>query len=82
MNDRLTDRKLGKDVAMQGSVLGSMKCKTTLDIMNQFMVNQEELKYQYKRNTNIEIGVLGMIDIKVWHKSNTEEVVLGKALTI
>ena len=33
-NDRLTKRKLVKDVKMQGSVLGSFKCTTTLDILN------------------------------------------------
>ena len=37
MNGRLTERKLVKDVEMQGSVWGSIKCTTTLDRMNQYM---------------------------------------------
>ena len=62
VNGRLTERKLVKDVEMQGSVWGSIKCTTTLDKINQFMLDNDELKYRYKGDTNIDIGVLGMVD--------------------
>ena len=62
VNDLLTERKLVKDVEMQGSVWGSINCKTTVDKTNQCMLKHDELKYQYKADNNIDIGVLGMVD--------------------
>ena len=30
--------------------------------MNQYMLKHDELKYQYKGDNNIDIGVFGMVD--------------------
>ena len=47
---------------MQGSVWGSLKCTTSMDILNKTVLEQEEVTYKYKGDPNIEIGVLGMVD--------------------
>ena len=47
---------------MQGSVWGSMKCTTTMDKLNKTMLKEDKLKYHYKNDRNIPIGVLGMVD--------------------
>ena len=62
VNNKLTKRVLLKDVVMQGSVWGSIKCTTTMDKLNKAMRKEAPLQYLYKNDPNIPIGVLGMID--------------------
>ena len=62
VNDRLSTRFHVKNVIMQGSVLGGLKCKSQMDIMNKIMKQKESLLYKYKGDPEITIGVLGMID--------------------
>jgi hypothetical protein len=62
MNGRLNERTIVKHVEMQGSVWGSLKCTTTMDKLNNIMLGHEDLKYRYRGDKNIEIGVLGMVD--------------------
>jgi hypothetical protein len=62
INGKLTKRVPVKDVVMQGSVWGSMKCTTTMDKLNKTMLKEDNLRYHYKNDHNIPIGVLGMVD--------------------
>ena len=62
VNIQLTKRVIVKDVEIQGSVWGSLKCTTTMDQLNKTILQQEHLTYKYKGDENIKIGVLGMID--------------------
>ena len=62
VNNKLTKRVLVKDVVMQGSVWGSIKCTTTMDKLNKAMRKEVPLQYLYQNDPNIPIGVLGMID--------------------
>ena len=47
---------------MQGSVWGSIKCTTTMDKLNKVMLKEDHLKYFYRNDQDIPIGVLGMVD--------------------
>ena len=51
-----------KNVEMQGSVWGSLKCTTSMDILHKTMLQQDHLTYNYRSDPNIQIGVLGMVD--------------------
>ena len=62
VNNKLTERIHVKDVIMQGSVWGSIKCTTMMDKLNKSMMVEDTLKYHYKNDQNIPIGVLGMVD--------------------
>ena len=62
INNKLTKRIPVKDVIMQGSVWGSIKCTTMMDRLNKAMMKEDTLKYYYKNDKNIPIGVLGMVD--------------------
>ena len=50
------------DVELQGSVWGSLKCTTLMDILNKIILPQSHMTYNYKGDQNIELGVLGMVD--------------------
>ena len=62
INGKLSQRICVKDVVLQGSVWGSLKCTTTMDKLNKIALSDTTLQYRYKGDTNIPIGVLGMID--------------------
>ena len=62
VNGQLTKRVNVKNVEIQGSVWGSMKCTNTMDQLNKIILKQDHLTYHYKGDENIKIGVLGMID--------------------
>ena len=62
VNGNLTKRINVKEVVMQGSVWGGLKCSTIMDKLNKVLLQEEHLKYFYMQDTNIPIGVLGMID--------------------
>ena len=51
-----------KNVEMQGSVWGSLKCTVSMDKLNKTILKQDHLTYQYQSDRNIRIGVLGMVD--------------------
>ena len=62
INNKLSTRVSVKDVVMQGSVWGSIKCTSTMDTMNKTAMSDDTLQYFYRNDPNIPIGVLGMID--------------------
>ena len=62
VNNNLSKRISVKNVIMQGSVWGSLKCTTLMDTLNKHMKTNPALLYKYKGDPNIEIGVLGMVD--------------------
>ena len=62
INNKLSARISVKDVVMQGSVWGSIKCTTTMDTMNQMAMSDKTLQYNYKGDPSIPIGILGMVD--------------------
>jgi hypothetical protein len=62
VNNQLTTRINVKDVVMQGSVWGSLKCTTNMDKLNKITMSDTQLQYKYKGDSNIPIGVLGMVD--------------------
>ena len=47
---------------MQGSVWGSLKCTTNMDKLTKITLSDTQLQYKYKGDSNIPIGVLGMVD--------------------
>ena len=51
-----------KHVVMQGSVWGGLKCTTQMEQINKIMDTKESIKYKYKGDPTIGIGVLRMID--------------------
>ena len=59
VNNNLTRRFSVKDVIIQGSVWGSLECTTSMDTLNKTILKQEHLKYYYKNDKLIPIGVLG-----------------------
>ena len=65
INNQLTKRICVKDVELQGSVWGSLKCTTLLDTLNKNILPQSNLTYQYKGDPKVEIGVPGMVDDKI-----------------
>ena len=60
--NRLSSRKYVHYVVIQGSVWGTLKCTTTLDDMNKIAMADKSLQYNYKGDSSIPIGVLGMVD--------------------
>jgi hypothetical protein len=62
VNNHLTERINVKSVEMQGSVWGSLKCTSSMDTLNQIILPQDHLTYQYKGDQSVGIGVLGMVD--------------------
>ena len=62
MNGNLTKRIYVKVVVMQGNLWAGLKCSTTMDKLNKVMLQEDHLKYFYMQDTNITIGVLGMVD--------------------
>ena len=62
INNKLSTRISVKDMVMQGSVWGSLKCTSTMDKLNQIAMSDKTLQYLYKGDQNIPIGVLGMVD--------------------
>ena len=62
INNQLSTRISVKDVVMQGSVWGSLKCTTSMDTMNKTAISDKTLQYLYRGDPNIPVGVLGMID--------------------
>ena len=62
VNNQLTHQFPVKNVELQGSIWGSLKCTTSMDTLNKILLPQEHLAYKYKRDLNIQIGVLGMVD--------------------
>ena len=62
VNGNLTDRISVKNVELQGSVWGSLKCTASMDQLNKIILPQDELTYKYKGDPDISIGVLGMVD--------------------
>ena len=47
---------------MQGTVWASLKCTTVMDRLNKITMKNPNLQYYYKRDKNIGIGFLGMIN--------------------
>jgi very-short-patch-repair endonuclease len=47
---------------MKGSVWGSLKCTTTLETGNKLTLEDKTLRYRYKGDKKILIGLLGMLD--------------------
>ena len=62
MNNKLSERFIVKNVIMQGTVWSSLKCTSTMDKLNKFMLQKPQLKYLYQEDPNIAVGVLGMVD--------------------
>jgi Pyruvate/2-oxoacid:ferredoxin oxidoreductase gamma subunit len=62
INGKTSRRVNVRNVIMQGSVWGSLKCTTQMDKLNKICKEKNSLQYHYKRDTNITIGVLGMVD--------------------
>ena len=62
VNNKLTKRINIKDIIIQGSVWGSLKCTATMDKLNKMLLQQEQTVYKYKNDPKIKIGVLGMVD--------------------
>ena len=62
VDGRLSCRTSVNNVEMQGSVWGSLKCTTSMDKLNQSILKQDHLRYKYRSDPNIQIGVLGMVD--------------------
>ena len=62
INGKISQRICVKDVVLQGSVWGSLKCTTKMDQPNKISMYDTTLQYRYKGDTNVPIGILGMID--------------------
>ena len=62
VNNKLSARVSVKDVIMQGTVWGSLKCTSSMDTMNKIALSEEDLQYKYKGDPNIPVGILGMVD--------------------
>ena len=60
VNNQLTMRVSVRDIVMQGSVWGSLKCTTSMDRLNKVALSDKSL--QYKWDPNFPIGVLGFVD--------------------
>ena len=50
------------DLELQGSVWGSIKCTVSMDKINKTMLADNNLTYKYRGDSDIKLGVLGMID--------------------
>ena len=62
INNRLSGRINVKDVVMQGSIWGSLKCTSVMDTLNRTAITDPSLQYHYKGDPTIPVGVLGMVD--------------------
>ena len=62
INNKVSRRIPVKNVVMQGSVWGGLKCTTQMDTLNKHMLSREELTYKFRGDPTIPIGVLGMVD--------------------
>ena len=62
INNKLSGRISVRDVIMQGSVWGSLKCTTLMDQLNKTAMSDKSMQYLYKGDPSIPIGVLGMVD--------------------
>ena len=62
INGKISTRISVHDVIMQGSVWGSLKCTTVMDQLNKTAISDKSLLYNYKGDTNIPVGILGMVD--------------------
>ena len=62
INNKLSARISVKDVVMQGSIWGSLKCTTLMDTLNKTAISDPSLQYLYKGDPTIPIGVMGMVD--------------------
>ena len=62
VNNQLTMRVSVRDIVMQGSVWGSLKCSTSMDRLNKMALSDVTLQYKYKGDPSIPIGVLGFVD--------------------
>ena len=62
MNGQLTRRIPKNNVEIQENIWGSFKCTAIMDQINKTLLTDSTLKYHYKSDPKIQIGVLGMID--------------------
>ena len=62
VNNTITRRVNMTDIELQGSVWGSLKCTASMDKVNKVMLADDDLTYQYRGDTDIKLGVLGIID--------------------
>ena len=62
VNGELTRRTHVQDVVMQGTVWSSLMCTSSLDRLNKIVLSKEDLKYHYKGDIDIPIGIRGMVD--------------------
>ena len=62
LNNKVSKRIDVKNVVMQGSVWGGLKCTSQMVTINKFMKSNDNLTYKYRGDPNIAIGVLGMVD--------------------
>ena len=62
VNNKLSRRINVKNVEIQGSVWGSLKCTSLMDKLNKHIMAHESLQYFYKEDKTIPIGVRGMVD--------------------
>ena len=64
-----------KSVEIQGSVWGSLKCTSSMDILKKKLLEQKDLTNKFRGDPGIEIGVLGMVDdnLKMWHLFSYEK---------
>ena len=62
VNNQITRRVNMSDLELQGSVWGSLKCTVSMDKVNKVMLAEDDLTYHYRGDTDIKLGVLGMID--------------------
>ena len=62
INNKVFRRIPVKNVVMQGSVWGGLKCKTQMDTLSKHMLSKDELTYKFRGDPTIPIGVLGMVD--------------------
>ena len=51
-----------KNIEMQGTVMSSLKCTSSMDRLNKTVLCDSDLHYYYKGDRNIPIGVRGMLD--------------------
>ena len=57
VNGKLSARINVRDVVMQGSIWGSLKCTSSMDRLNKITKSDESLQYLYKGDPTIPIGV-------------------------
>ena len=62
VNDKVSTRFPVQKVVMQGSVWGGLKCTSQMDTLNKIMKKKDSLLYKYRGDSNITVGVLGMVD--------------------